>query len=383
LGLTEQIPAKSISSIALAACRTYDPGNVRTTLHRSLEMIGSPERFIKPGDRILIKPNMLSAKEPEHAVTTHPEIIAAVGEIVLDCRGRIILGDSPGGAAKNIKNYWNKTGISAVAKRLNIEPVSFEKSSVKSFKAPGGFVNISTIALEADGIINLPKLKTHILTKMTGAVKNMFGTIPGFRKGFLHSLAPEPDDFAKFVFAAYKQVVPNLNIMDAIVGMEGNGPSSGQPRHIGAILISEDALALDSIAARIMGFDVRELPMFKAAVEAGYWQWDSDPVDLYGDPIEEFIAHNFLLPDVSKLERLPDFVKNNLKRLIWIRPQANPEVCTACNLCVESCPVEAMSMVRDVPLIDYNVCIKCGCCDEVCPENAIEQKMSLLARLLA
>ncbi len=383
LVLTEQVVQKTVGCTALIRCHDYDPGSVRKALRDGLELLDSPERFIRPGDQILLKPNMLSAKEPEQAVTTHPEIIAAVGEMVLDCRGKIILGDSPGGIARNIGKYWQKTGIEQVAKRLNIEPVSFEESGTRSFKTPGGFVNISTIALDADGIINLPKLKTHLLTLMTGAVKNMFGTIPGYRKGFLHSLAPDPDEFAKFVFNTYLQVVPELNVLDAVVGMEGNGPSSGKPRHIGALLISEDALALDSIAAKIIGFKIEELPVFRAAAEAGFWDWNNDNSEILGSDIDEFIIPDFVPPDVSKLERIPPFIKNNLKKLLWIRPKANPENCTSCSICVDSCPVDAMKMVKELPRIDYEVCIKCGCCDEVCPDDAIYQQMSLLAKLLA
>ncbi len=352
-------------------------------MRNGLDLLGSPEKFIKPGNRILIKPNMLSAKEPDYAVTTHPEIIAAVGEVVLDCAGKIVLGDSPAGMTKNVAKYWQKTGIAEVARHLGITPVSFEDGGIKSFAAPGGFVNISRIALEADGIINLPKLKTHQLTLMTGAVKNMFGTVPGFRKGYLHSLAPEPLPFSRFIVSIFREVIPNLTIMDAVQVMEGNGPSSGQPRHVGALLISEDALALDSVAAKILGMKDKDLPIFKAAYEAGLWEWNRDNDDMVGDALDSYIVPNFKLPDVSRLERIPSFVKNNLKKLIWIRPMSNPAICNACELCVDSCPQEAMSMTRDFPRIDYKKCIKCGCCDEVCPENAIDQQMSLLAKLLS
>lgn len=368
---------------SLVKCNSYDPLEVRRALRQSLDLLGSQERFIRPGDRILLKPNMLSAKEPERAVTTHPEVITAVGEMVLDCRGKIILGDSPAGAPKSLEKHWEKTGISKAAQRLGVKPVSFEEAGVKSFKAPGGYVSISRIALEADHIINLPKLKTHMLTGMTGAVKNMFGTVPGFRKSFIHSLAPEALPFSRFVVAVYRQVVPTLNIMDAVITMEGNGPSSGKPRHLGALLISRDALALDSLGAQIIGLDEARLPVFRAASEAGLWGLDTDGTEILGfDPLE-IRASNFQQPDISKLERLPKIVRHGLRKVIWIRPKADARVCTACGLCVENCPETAMTLDNDVPRIDYNVCIKCGCCDEICEDNAIYQEMSLVARLLA
>jgi uncharacterized protein (DUF362 family)/Pyruvate/2-oxoacid:ferredoxin oxidoreductase delta subunit len=345
--------------------------------------MGSPQKLIRPGDRVLIKPNMLSAKEPERAVTTHPEVIAAVGELVLDCGGKLIIGDSPAGAPKSLEKHWEKSGLGDVAHRLGIKPVTFEDAGLRSFKAPGGYISISRVALEADHIINLPKLKTHMLTGMSGAVKNMFGTVPGFRKSFLHSVAPEALPFSRLVLTVYQHVVPTLNVMDAVVGMEGNGPSSGKARHIGAMLISQDALSLDHLAAQIIGLEPSRLPIFQAAVEAGLWDFDREPVDVLGLDPSELGLNDFRPPDISKLERLPEFVRSGLKKVIWIRPKADAGICTACGLCVENCPEAAMELSNDVPRIDYKLCIKCGCCDEICEDNAIYQELSLLARLLA
>lgn len=381
--VTEPIPRPTTSPTALVRCRSYDPIEVRKALRQGLDLLGSPERFIRPGDRILIKPNMLSAKEPERAVTTHPEIIIAVGEMVLDCGGKIVLGDSPAGAGNNLPKHWSKTGIADAAQKLGVKPVSFEEAGVKSFEVPGGFASISRIALEVDGIINLPKLKTHQLTRMTGAVKNMFGTVPGFRKSYIHSLAPASLAFSRFIVGIYRHVIPRLNIMDAVWGMEGNGPSSGQPRHVGALLLSEDALSMDRLAARIMGMEEARLPIFQAAVEAGLWNWNSRESAVIGIDLDEIVVPDFKPPDVSRLERIPPFVHRNLKRLIWIRPKADPKRCTACAICVDNCPMNAMEIKKEISRIDYSVCIKCGCCDEICPENAIYQEMSMLARLFA
>lgn len=381
--LSEHIPAPSPSETALVRCGSYDPSEVRRAVRRGLDLLGSPERFIRPGDRILLKPNMLSAKEPERAVTTHPEVIAAVGEMVLDCRGKIILGDSPGGAAQNLGKYWEKTGFAEVARRLGVEPVSFEDAGIKSFPALGGFFGIARIALEVDGIINLPKLKTHLLTRMTGAVKNMFGTVPGYRKSYIHRLAPEALAFSRFVVAIYRQVVPSLTVMDAVVAMEGNGPSSGNPRHVGALLVSEDALGLDNLAAQLIGMEAAKLPIFHAAAEAGLWNWNSNDSTVLGEEPTEFCIPNFRQPDISRLERIPPFVYRSLKKLLWIRPRANPKLCTSCRICVENCPEQAIQLKNGVPKIDYSACIKCGCCDELCPDNAIYQEMSPLARLIS
>jgi uncharacterized protein (DUF362 family)/Pyruvate/2-oxoacid:ferredoxin oxidoreductase delta subunit len=350
---------------------------------RAFDLLGFPHRLIRPGDRVLLKPNMLSAKEPERAVTTHPEIIAALGEFILDCRGKIVLGDSPAGSAKNLQKYWDKTGIADAARRLGVQPVCFEESGVRHFPAPEGHVSISRAALDVDLIINLPKLKTHQLMRFTGAVKNMFGTVPGFRKGDLHARAPQPLRFARFVLSVYRQVVPALNIMDAVVAMEGNGPSSGLPRHVGALLVSADAFDLDRWSSHLIGLDHTKSPIFQAAQEMGLWNDTIPPGPTCGDDARELSVPNFKMPDVSRLERIPPIVYRNLKRLIWIRPRADAHRCSSCGICVESCPERAMVMKNSIPKINYALCIKCGCCDEVCPDRAIVQEMSRLARLLS
>ncbi|RJP81394.1 MAG: DUF362 domain-containing protein [Candidatus Zixiibacteriota bacterium] len=383
LSLAEPFPLPHLSATALVRCGAYDPADVRRALRRGLDLLGSPESLIRPGDRVLLKPNMLSAREPERAVTTHPEIITAIGEVVLDCRGKVVLGDSPGGAARHLERYWEKTGVELAARRLGVRPVSFEEAGIRSFPAPEGHISISRVALEADLIINLPKLKTHLLTRMTGAVKNMFGTVPGFRKGDIHSRAPSPLEFSRFVISIYRQVVPALTVMDAVTVMEGNGPSSGDPRHLGALLVSRDALTLDSYAARLIGMEPARLPMFQAAAETDLWSFDRPESPCLGDDLAELCLTDFRPPVVTRLERIPRFIHRGLRRMIWVRPKADPRRCTSCALCVQNCPENAMTFHRGVPRIDYKVCIKCGCCDELCSDRAIYQEMSILARLFS
>jgi uncharacterized protein (DUF362 family)/Pyruvate/2-oxoacid:ferredoxin oxidoreductase delta subunit len=383
LSLSEPITAYRKSPTALLRCPDYSAKSVRSALRRAMDYIGPLERFVRPGDSVLLKPNMLSAKEPERAVTTHPELIEAVGEMVLDCRGKIMLGDSPAGATKNIEHFWEKTGFSRAAKRLGIKPTSFEESGIKSFPAPSGHFSISRTVLEVDAIINLPKLKTHILTRMTGAVKNTFGCIPGYRKAGIHHQAPMPLPFSRFIFAIYQQVHPCLNIMDAIIGMEGNGPSSGTPRQLNAILVSEDGLALDSVAARLVKIELRKLPIFQAALEVNAWSFSDVDSQIIGDELGELQVESFKAPDISRMERIPKFVQKGLQKVLWIRPKADSSRCTSCRACIDNCPEEAMTLKDGIPKIDYQRCVKCGCCDEICPENAIYQNISPLAKLIS
>ncbi len=332
---------------------------------------------------MLLKPNLLSAREPEKAVTTHPEIIAAVAEIARDCRAKIILADSPGGAAKDLRAYWEKTGIRRVADRFGIELISLESAPVRTFEAPEGFIAISRLPFEVDHIINLPKLKTHQLTRMTGAVKNMFGVVPGFRKGELHARAPIPAHFARFVLSIFRRVIPSWNIMDAVVAMEGNGPSSGSPRHVGALMVSKDALALDCIAAKLIGMEPFRLPIFQAAIEAGIWRESGEEIIPLGDEPDDFVVPDFRQPVISRIERIPPLIHKSLKKLIWIRPRADGALCTTCGKCVQNCPVHAMMFRKGVPKINYELCIRCGCCDELCDDRAIFQEMSWLAKFFA
>jgi uncharacterized protein (DUF362 family)/Pyruvate/2-oxoacid:ferredoxin oxidoreductase delta subunit len=383
MSLAEPIPAVAARKTALVRCSSYNPLEVRRALRQSLDLLGSPETIIRPGDTVLLKPNLLTAKEPERAITTHPEIIAAVGEVVLDCRGKIVLGDSPGGQARDLPKYWDKTGIGKAASHLGIKPASFENAGIVSFPMPEGFVGISRLALEADLIINLPKLKTHQLTRLTGAVKNMFGVVPGFRKGEIHARAPLPLHFSQFVIAIYQCVIPALTVMDAVIAMEGNGPSSGHPRQVGALLVSQDALALDSLAARLVGMEEMRLPIFQAAVQAGLWDFDHNGLPVLGEDPLDLAVPDFKMPDVHRLDRLPPFLLQSLKKLIWVRPKADPVLCTACARCVQNCPQNAMEFKKSIPQIDYKACTKCGCCDELCPERAIYQQLSRMARFFA
>lgn len=389
MSIAERVPEAAAENLpgfrrsSLVSCPQYHPETVRKALRRSLDLVGSFDQCIRPGDVVLLKPNLLSAREPEKAVTTHPEVIAAVAEVLLDCRSKIILADSPGGAAKALPAYWEKTGIRRVADRFGIELVSLENAPIRTFEAPEGFISISRLPLEVDHIINLPKLKTHQLTRMTGAVKNMFGVVPGCRKGELHARAPVPLHFSRFVLAIYRRVIPAWNIMDAVVAMEGNGPSSGSPRHIGALMVSTDALALDGVAAKLIGMETFRLPIFQAAVEAGIWRESGEEIIPLGDDPDDFVVPDFRQPMISRIERIPSVIHQSLKKLIWIRPRADGALCTTCGKCVQNCPVQAMTFKKGVPKINYERCIRCGCCDELCDDRAIYQEMSWLAKFFA
>ena len=368
------------SIVVIKRCYLYRRDRVFQAVKEAVDLIGGMDRFVRPGDTVLVKPNMLAAKEPERAITTHPLVLEAVVQLVKGAGGKPLIGDSPGGAVRGIKRYWKNTGFAEVAGRQNIPLVSFESAGVYIKQRRGISYYIVKPALDADVVINLPKLKTHNLTLFTGAVKNLFGTVPGFRKGEYHKEFPNPDRFAEAMVDIYALVKPSLSIMDGILSMEGNGPSSGTPRGLGLILASPDGVALDAVAQAVIGFGPDEVHTTTSASQQEIGQGNLGQIDVLGETLEKAKVAGFLLPTNHFLKLIPEFISRSLARFIWTRPRVDPGKCNGCQVCVDFCPVAVMSMNEKLPVIDYGGCINCMCCDEVCTEGAIYQEMSWLAK---
>jgi uncharacterized protein (DUF362 family)/NAD-dependent dihydropyrimidine dehydrogenase PreA subunit len=230
-------------------------------------------------------------------------------------------------------------------------------------------VSLSRAVCEADIIISLPKFKTHGLTVMTGAIKNSYGFLPGAQKAKLHKAAGSPERFHELIVEVFRLRVPDLFIVDAVVGMEGNGPASPDLRDIGKILASDNAVAMDAVMATMMGLDPERLPFLRKAKTCGLGDYDLDHIEITGE-----------------LERLPDYklpplggqaiqdnevVQNLIHTRASVSPRVNEDLCTACETCVEQCPVGALEMHGDLPQADVETCISCFCCQEICPEKAI------------
>jgi len=346
-------------------------------------LIGGLDKFVKPGMRVLLKPNLISAKVPERAITTHPELVAAVAREVRKVGGNPVIGDSPGGAKRGLDRVWDKTGMKAIADRDGLELVNFEATGVVEMKCNGRTFHMSKEAVEADFIINLPKLKTHVLTLLTGAIKNIYGLIPGFRKGNYHKEYPKPDEFAEIVVDIFSLVTPGLSIMDGILAMEGDGPSSGTPRWVNLLISSTDAVALDSIVGEIIGFRPYQVPTTKIASESGLGIGWPQAVSVLGESVQDVKISDFKLTSNRKFELIPKPIWNLIGSFIWIRPAIEESSCTSCNTCVTSCPTGAMTAIKDnVPVFDYDKCISCWCCHELCPEKSVYVDKSFLAKKL-
>jgi uncharacterized protein (DUF362 family)/NAD-dependent dihydropyrimidine dehydrogenase PreA subunit len=368
--------------VSLERCRGYGDADLREALRRSFEPFGGIEKYISTGERVLLKPNMLSAKAPERAITTHPEVIRVMAEMIRDLGAEPFIGDSPGGVLRGVKRVWENTGIQDMAARNDIELVSFEGSGSEEIDAGGYRFYVARPVLEADRVINLAKLKTHTLTLLTAAVKNMFGVVPGFRKSVQHKMFPKPGEFAEMLVELYRIVKPDFSIVDAVLAMEGNGPSSGEPVELGLIMAGEDAVAVDAVAADIIGYRSGLVDSTRIAGERGVGVSDLGKISREGTAAR-FRAEAFELTSNTGIRMIPDFLVRLVKPLVWIRPEIDPGRCTGCRLCEKSCPVEAISFDGKVCRIDSAKCVNCMCCHELCPENAVEVRMSRLARMIS
>jgi len=373
---------KQNSAVAVFPCSTYNETVVCETLEKSLKSLGGLHHIIKNNSKVLIKPNMLSAKNPEKAVTTHPSVVKAVVLLVQNLGAKVFIGDSPAGISKPIKEYWEATKMEEVAQQTGAELLPFEKKGVVERFVNGKSYFISKSVAEMDVIINVCKMKTHGLTLMTGAIKNMFGCIPGVKKGEFHKVAPKTKDFSQILVDIFQIVNPQLTIMDAVFAMEGNGPSSGNPKKVGLMLSSFDAVAIDAIASYIMGFQEDEILTTNIASARGLGQKKLENIEFLGLAQSQLKQKEFQLPSNRYIQLIPEFLMKLVGKLIWIRPKAIPAKCKKCGLCIKNCPVNAMISEEGIPKINYNQCIQCFCCDEICPYNAIEQKMSWLAMKL-
>ncbi|MBN2008665.1 DUF362 domain-containing protein [candidate division KSB1 bacterium] len=373
-------PEKSI--VSMTSCDNYEYPTIQKALRSILSELPQIDSLVKSGQHVHVKPNMLTAKEPERAATTHPAVVRAVVEYIQQADIKITIGDSPAGISKPIEHYWEKTGLKEVADKTGASLIPLEKKGVVERRINNKSYYIAQAIADADVVINVCKLKTHGLTLMTGAIKNMFGTIPGVQKGEFHKIAPKLRDFANVLVDVFQSVRPALTVMDAIVGMEGSGPSSGTPKKFGYLLAGHDAVAIDTVASHIMGFNPHEIITSVIAAERGLGCNDIENIDIRNIDRLQIHSVDTELPSNRILYYTPEFLIKLVGKLVWIRPRANKERCRRCGVCIHNCPVQAMNDEDGLPIIDYNVCIKCFCCDESCPHQAIEQEMSWLARKL-
>jgi uncharacterized protein (DUF362 family)/Pyruvate/2-oxoacid:ferredoxin oxidoreductase delta subunit len=369
--------------VAIVRCPTYDYPQVLAGVRAVLEPLGGMGAFVKRGDRVLLKPNLLSGKHPARCVTTHPAIVKAVAQLVQEVGGVPAIGDSPG--VGNLRRVAVQAGIAEVADEVGCPLVEFKKVAAIQTDEAYTFrrFELAQAVLEADVVVNLPKVKTHSQTLLTLGVKNIFGCIPGMRKAQWHLKAGiDHSYFAGMLVELCQIVKPALTIVDGIIGMEGEGPNNGDPRPLGLILAGGNPFALDTTICRIIGIPPEELLTIQAARERGVEVIDPKQIEVLGLSAEDVGVTPFRLPKRFDIQwNLPGFLRKPLKNIFTPKPIVNGDLCKVCGACAEVCPPQAIVLSDRGVRINYHKCIRCYCCQEVCPEGAVHLQEGWVRRL--
>jgi uncharacterized protein (DUF362 family)/NAD-dependent dihydropyrimidine dehydrogenase PreA subunit len=351
--------------------------------------LGGVSSLIEDGEEIVLKPNLLAGVPPEKAVTTHPAVFKAVAEIFKEAGARLFYGDSP--ALSKPKRAAQKAGLQKIAYELGIPHADFETTVKVSYPDAilGKQLNLAAGVLKGRRIISICKMKTHGLTRISGAVKNQFGCVPGFLKGEYHVKMPDIYNFSAILVDINNFLKPKLFIMDGITAMEGNGPRGGNPVDMKVLLFSTDAAALDSIFCKLIHLDPEFVPHLPIAEQAKLGNYRYERIEIVGDDIEALINKDFKVTrkPADRLPRSSNF-PTYLKNLISPKPVINYDKCKNCGSCVLQCPVSPKALdwpgkkKHKKPVYSYKRCIRCYCCQEICPHEAITFKTPLLGRII-
>ncbi|NCB50746.1 MAG: DUF362 domain-containing protein [Clostridia bacterium] len=373
-------------NVSIVRCEDYSEETVRSALLAVLEPL-SGLSWVTPGMKIAIKTNLVAKMKPETGAVTHPALVAELCRMLSERGASVTVGDSPGGPFTSVwvSSIYNGTGMRAVeaaGAKLNCnfsvcEVNLPEGVSVKSFP-------YTSWLEEADAIIDFAKLKTHGLTGITCAVKNFFGVIPGTRKPEFHYMHPRVDDFCNMLVDLNLYVKPRLTLVDAGLCMEGNGPTQGKPRFMGALIAADTTFNADLLCAHLIGLENENAPTIKAAIERGLCPDSWEKLKIAGDPAA------FAKPDFEKLpvqdnlrfKGKSPLVSKFLERNFGSGPKVEKNKCVGCGKCAEVCPMNAASVKKGKAVIDRSTCIRCFCCQEFCPMGAIKVYRPLLARII-
>lgn len=378
-----------MGKVSIERCSDYSSDTISLALHRTFENLGGIEKYIKPGMKVALKPNLVMRKRPEEAATTHPSLVRELTKIIQNAGGIVTIIDSPGGLYNAIvlKSVYSVCGMEKVAQETGAK-LNFDLSVTEADNHIAKYLKQVTILkplLDADIIINLPKLKTHGQMVYTGAVKNMFGAIPGAIKAEYHLRMANYDDFANVLIDIFLCIKPSLNIMDAVVGMDGYGPTAGNPKQIGLLLAGESAFELDLTALNIVNTDPMLVPIIKHGAARGLCPDDLKHTELVGEDIKDVKVQNFTIPQLDMLKAIQFYDKGILKLLInYMKPKPVfiHKQCIGCSDCARSCPAQIIDMKDKKPKADLSKCIRCFCCQELCPAKAITIKKPFITKFL-
>lgn len=364
-----------MTAVAFARCEDYQPAAVEAALGRLLDAL-RPPALAGPARRVLIKPNLLTDRPPEHAATTHPEVVRAIIRHLRRQGHTVAVADSAA-APHKMERVWEATGFAAMCAAENTPLLNLEQSGARIFNYQGVPFSIARPVLEADLIVNVPKLKTHLLTILTGPVKNIFGVLPGAQKTALHKAFPTPAMLGGFMAHLYGLVRPGLTICDAVIAMEGNGPTAGRPVRLGFLAAAADGAALELAFSRLLHIQPDKLPCLAPLLAE---RPSLAPVFL-GDLDGASVLPPFELPATFARRLISARLVRLLRPWLWSRPEFGSN-CIRCGRCVAACPIPAIALPEaGPPVLDAGACIECGCCSEVCPVNAVALRQSTLLRM--
>lgn len=371
--------------VAVVRCKTYNVEAVKPALEEAVNAVNGLD-FVKSGMKIIIKPNLVSFKKPDAAATTHPALLEALVEMLLARGAGVTIGDSPGGphSLPLLNRVYAATGMDRVEKlgaklnrNMNEKTVDFPEGKVlKNF-------TYTEYLDEADAIIDFCELKSHGMLGMSAAVKNLFGTIPGLKKPEVHYKFQNDAEFADMLVDLNEYFKPRLAICDAVVGMEGNGPTAGTPRQIGAIIASKSTYYADVVGAELIGMNIDGLPTLQAAYERGFAPASSKNLRVYGD-IRALTVDDFKAPPVRGLSfmRKGNVLHFISKAALEHKPTLKKRLCVGCGKCARICPAKAIEMKNKKPHINREKCIRCFCCQEFYPRAAMVAHRPLAAKVL-
>ena len=384
-----------IPQVAIVKCPDYQQSAVDRAVRESVDLLGGMSQFVRPGQKVLLKVNLLSATPPERGIVTHPAVVKAVIRLVQEAGGMPLIADSPGTSVPytqaGLRRVYKASGLLEVAERTGAA-LNWD-TSYEEVSHPEGFLikrlEVIKPVLEADVVISMPKLKTHALMTFTGATKNLFGVVPGFAKGIFHARMRNVTHFALMLLDLISLVKPALVLMDAVVGMEGNGPSTGPLRDVGVILASRDSVALDAVATSMVGFDPLKVPTLREAAARGLWTGKVDDIKTLGASVSEVLVPDFHPPVASPREDAtlgnPFFTRHFgplITENFTLKPVPQRGRCVACGDCVVGCPQQVITIVDSLAVIDHSQCIRCYCCHELCTEGAIDLERPWLGSLV-
>lgn len=386
---------ETFATVAAARVQEYDFTNIRDVISSHFEILGVTSEFFS-GKKVAIKPNLVMKKTPEAAATTHPVMLDALLSVLADMNVTPIIAESPGGiySKARMEGVYRVCGIEAVAKKygdiLNMD-MTWRHMSFKNAVVCHEF-DIITPLFEADVIIDLCKLKSHSLTKMSAAIKNFYGSVPGITKFEMHASYPENERFIGMICDLCRMMCENkeiISITDAIVGMEGNGPTGGEPKKIGCMLTSRNPFASDLLAEKIIGFE-GTVPMISEAKRRGYMPESVEELDIIGEKVEDLVVSDFAEPESTKTRgasALQFFTHGKIGELFMPRPAVDFKKCRGCAECHNSCPQHTIEMRekkgRKYAHINTKNCIRCFCCQELCPFIAIETKKNHILNVIS